>query len=513
MRKIVIGLGVLLILGVGACSVLLPERFAIRGPILDTLLGRGIDGPTDADIRDRFVVADGYRVEIFAQGIPNARVLRFSPSGDLLVSQPRLGQILLVLGDRDGDGRSDGQRQLVGDLDQPHGIDFRGGYLYIGETGAIARIAIRESGPDTLRTQGDLERIVEGLPPGGNHWSRTLRFGPDGGLYLHVGSSCNVCEEEDPRRAALLRFEPDGSGAEIYAAGLRNSVGFDWQPRTNELYATDNGRDLLGDDFPPCELNRIERGGFYGWPYANGANEPDPDFGEGMEDRISSSITPAHDFRAHNAPLGINFLRHPDTPPALRDAALVALHGSWNRTKLDGYKIVSLHWDEDGNITERDFLTGFEVEEDVIGRPADVLQGPDGSIYVTDDYSGTIFRIHRGEATSAGNLAGSLSGGSADSHQGDMDGAASLASLDADTRELLNDQGKALFAANACGTCHLAAEAIPGVVTKPLDEIGSRYNLETLTQFFVAPTPPMPAFDLTEEERRALAVHLLSRFE
>ena len=515
MRKILIGLGVLMILGLGACSVLLPERFAIRGPILNSLTGRGIDPPTASVLQERFVVPEGYRVEIFAKGIPNARVLRFSPSGDLLVSQPRLGQILLVLRDRDGDGRSDGQRPLVEGLDQPHGLDFHGGYLYIGETGAIARIAIRESGPDTLRVQGDLERIVEGLPAGGNHWARTLRFGPDGGLYLHVGSSCNACEEDDPRRAALLRFEPDGSGAEIYASGLRNSVGFDWQPSTNDLFATDNGRDLLGDDYPPCEFNRIERGGFYGWPYANGDNNPDPDYGEGMQDRIETALPPAHSFRAHNAPLGMTFLRHPNAPASLRGAALVALHGSWNRTKLDGYKVVSLHWDSDGNITERDFLTGFEREEDVIGRPADVLEGPDGSIYVSDDYSGTIFRIHRGAATRAGDddLKSTFAARAEDPQDGAGPGLDPLASLNAETQKELDRQGLALFGANACGTCHLAEDAPPGVITKSLEGLGARYNLKTLTQFFVAPTPPMPAFDLTEDERRALAVHLFSRFE
>jgi glucose/arabinose dehydrogenase len=142
-------------------------------------------------------------------------------------------------------------------------------------------------------------------------------------MYVSVGSSCNVCIEEDPRRAAMLRFQPDGSGGELFASGLRNSVGFDWQPGSGDLYATDNGRDLLGDDIPPCELNRIVKDGFYGWPFAYGSRVPDPDFGAGHEAEIAASIPAAHGFRAHNAPLGITFVRNANAPASLRGAALV----------------------------------------------------------------------------------------------------------------------------------------------------------------------------------------------
>ncbi len=202
-----------------------------------------------------------------------------------------------------------------------------------------------------------------------------------------------VCEEKDPRRAAILRYRPDGTGEEIYATGLRNAVGFDWRPGSGELYATDNGRDLLGDDFPPCELNRIVKGGFYGWPYANGDRVKDPDYGDGQGDRVRASIPPVHAFRAHNAPLGITFVRGQGVPPAYRHAALVALHGSWNRTRKDGYKVVSLHWREKGGIEERDFAVGFEVDGNVIGRPVDVVEGPDGAFYISDDYASAVYRV------------------------------------------------------------------------------------------------------------------------
>jgi glucose/arabinose dehydrogenase len=183
---------------------------------------------------------------------------------------------------------------------------------------------------------------------------------------------------------------------DTYATGLRNSAGFDWSPDTGVLYATDNGRDLLGDDFPPCELNEIIEGGFYGWPFANGAKRPDPDFGSGRSDEIAASIAPVHEFRAHNAPLGITFLRSENHPPAYRNAAIVALHGSWNRTVKDGYKVVSLHFAADGTITEREFVGGFMRDGEVLGRPSEVAEGPDGAIYISDDYGAAVYRIRYG---------------------------------------------------------------------------------------------------------------------
>ncbi|MBY0396834.1 MAG: PQQ-dependent sugar dehydrogenase, partial [Thermoleophilia bacterium] len=361
------------------------------------------------------------------------------------VSQPRLGRLLQVERDGNGDGRSDGQRILLEGLDRPHGFDFSSDVLFIGEGGAIARVAFEESGPDSLRVRGEPARIVTGLPEGENHWTRTLRIGPDGLLYLTIGSSCNVCLEKDPRRAAMMRYAIDGSGEEIYAAGLRNSVGFDWRPGTQELYATDNGRDLLGDDIPPCELNRIERAAFYGWPFAWGDNQPDPDFGKGQPARIRASIPPAHAFGAHQAPLGITFLRHPDQLPDYRGAALVALHGSWNRSTLSGYQVVSLHWDADGRISQRDFLTGFLAGEDVIGRPVDVAEGPDGAIYVSDDYAAAIYRITReGAPRSAESTETAASAAPAPAPGPDP-----LAALDPATRAATIERGAALFAAQA----------------------------------------------------------------
>jgi cytochrome c553 len=311
-----------------------------------------------------------------------------------------------------------------------------------------------------------------------------------------------VCEEEDERRAAMLRFRPDGSEGEVFATGLRNSVGFDWRPGTHELYATDNGRDLLGDDFPPCELNRIVRGGFYGWPYANGSRVPDPDLGSGRDQEISSSIPPAHEFRAHNAPLGITFVRNAARGSSLEGAAIVALHGSWNRTRKDGYEVVSLHWNEDGSIREEPFLTGFLADDRAIGRPVDVAQAPDGVFYVSDDYAGAVYRLAPAtpDATARAAVPPTPRAPAADP----------LAGLSASERSVAAERGRALYEAHACFGCHEAERAEAGVVAAPLSDLAARYSLPQLTAYFVTPTPPMPVFPLSDTERGDLAVHLLS---
>lgn len=385
----IVGIGVLLaVAAVGACRLLLPERFAVNVPVR-AALGWGISVP-EGVFRERMRVPAGFEIEVFASGIPGARFLRFTPAGDLLVSQPGEGQILRVTRDADGDGRADAVLPLLGGLRRPHGLDLRGDWLYVGVGDGVIRVRFDSS---SGRVSGEPEAVVRGLPDGGNHWTKTIRFGPDGLLYLTMGSSCNECEETDPHRAAMMRYRPDGSNEEIYATGLRNAVGFDWRPGTGALYATDNGRDLLGDDRPPCELNRIERGGFYGWPYVTGDGRLDPDLGDRAGARAAPARLPAHAFGAHVAPLGMTFYRGSGFPARYRGAAFVAQHGSWNRSRKSGYKVVALEWADDGTIRESDFVTGFERDEDVIGRPVDVTEGLDGALYVSDDFAGAIYRI------------------------------------------------------------------------------------------------------------------------
>jgi mono/diheme cytochrome c family protein len=241
------------------------------------------------------------------------------------------------------------------------------------------------------------------------------------------------------------------------------------------------------------------QGGFYGWPFANGDRVPDPDFGAGHEARIAASIPPVHAFRAHNAPLGMTFVRGARTPPDYRGAALVALHGSWNRTRKDGYKVVSLHWQPDGTIVERDFLTGFLANEVVIGRPVDVAEGPDGAFYVSDDYAGAIYRVAFGERARTRTAAA----------PGRSDVRDPLAAIPADERAARAARGARLHRDLGCASCHEPQAEAPGMVTKPLAGLAQRWTVDDLTAFLAAPTPPMPAVERGADDRRDLAVYLL----
>jgi glucose/arabinose dehydrogenase len=388
-RRVLLILAAALGAGVFACSVFWPERLAVNAPVVGTLFGA--KPPAETEFEQRMVVPPGFAVSVWAEGIEGARLLKFTPAGDLLVTAPREGAVFLLERDANGDGKSDGTRKLVGDLDRPHGLELDGEWLYVAEEGAIRRVRFD---PAARSTSGAVETVLPNLPEGGNHWSKTIALGPDGWLYVSIGSTCNVCIEKDERRAPIARVKPDGSRFEIFARGLRNSVGFDWRPADGALYATDNGRDLLGDDVPPCEFNRIEQGRFYGWPFVNGFGVPDPDFGEKGGELAKTATNPVHGFGAHTAPLGMTFYRGTAFPERYRGQAFAALHGSWNRTKKSGYKVVLLEWPAGGGeIAESDFLTGFEVDEDVIGRPVDVRDGPDGALYVSDDFAGAIYRV------------------------------------------------------------------------------------------------------------------------
>jgi glucose/arabinose dehydrogenase len=479
----------------------------VNGPIMNVLFGWGADPPSEGEVGQRLHVPPEYEVALYAL-VPGARMLLATPRGDLLVSLPRDGKIVLLARDKDDDGRPDAMRELLTGRSRPHGLALSpDGWLYVGEASSVARVRFDVA---TGTLQGTPETIVTGLPDGGFHWTRNVGIGPDGMLYVTAGSSCNVCKEQDEKRAAMMRFAADGTGYELYARGLRNAVDFAWRPGTGELYATDNGRDLLRDDFPPCELNRIVRGGDYGWPVANGDRVPDPDFGAGQEQRIAASIPPAFAFNPHNSPLGIVFLTHASQPARYQGVALVALHGSWNRTRKDGYKVVALRWDEHGTIRSEDFLTGFLADDEVSGRPVDVVEAPNsGTIYVSDDYGGAIYAIRRRGALAAMTGATGAPAPAASAEVRPLD---PFAGIEPGEREALAAAGEAAWNANGCAGCHIAEGAAPGMVTKPLAGVAARHDVASLSAFFAAPTPPMPVPPLDEAGRRALAVYVLQRF-
>ena len=337
----------------------------------------------------RLQTRPGFHVSVFADHLGQARGMAFSPEGILHVCDMKNGRILALLDRRQGGGSADEARVVIEGLRKPHSLAFWGGYLYVGETHRVARFnrtSFRQTGLDG--------KTITVLPEGGNHFTRTILFGPDAKLYISIGSTCNACEETDPRRASICRCDPDGSQFEIFASGLRNAVGMAFEPGLNRLWASVNGRDYLGDDLPPEIFCIIEKGKNYGWPYSyslNGKIIPDPDWG-----RLGVRQTglPAFEYQAHTAPLGIHFYSGSAFPAHYRQGIFICFHGSWNRRVPAGYKVVFVPLDQKGKAgLPEDFLTGFLNGFEQVGRPVDGLTGPKGELFISDDYGGRIFKI------------------------------------------------------------------------------------------------------------------------
>ena len=344
----------------------------------------------EARLTGRLKVARGYRLNLFAASVGLARVMRETSGGNFIVTAARNGRVLLVRADKDGDGRSDGVEPLLDGMARPHGLIVEGDAVYIAETHRVSLFRLvneNQPGAAKLNFEGT---ILGDIPADGGHSTRTIGRGPDGKIYVSVGSSCNVCIERHDWRAAIVRLDADGK-AEVFARGLRNSVGLDWRPDSGDLYAVNAGRDRLGDDFPREEMNQVVQGAHFGWPFANENNVPDPDYGKKAPAGVGFT-PPAHMFTAHSTPLSIRFLRH-QSKIKPGSAALVARHGSWNRSRKSGYDVVVLRWQADGSITEEPFITGFEADDDVIGRPVGIFETKDGTIYITDDHARVIYRV------------------------------------------------------------------------------------------------------------------------
>ncbi|MEW6420919.1 MAG: sorbosone dehydrogenase family protein [Deinococcota bacterium] len=331
---------------------------------------------------------DGFKVTVFADGFRQPRFMAVAPNGDLFVSDPAAGTVT-VLPDRDGNGVADGKTVFASGLNRPHGLAFHNGFLYVANTDSVVRFAYQ---PGQAKASGAPQKLLS-LPSGGGHWTRTVVFGPDGKMYVATGSSCNVCEEADVRRAAVWVYDADGQNGKPYATGLRNAVGLEWFGGT--LYATNNGRDMLGDDLPPEGFYRLRAGGFYGWPYcytvkAGQAQVWDKDFGK-KSAAVCRDAVPAFALTtAHAAPLGLAFYNGKTFPDRYRGQMIVALHGSWNRSEKSGYKVVMV---DPGTGKVTDFLTGFLSGQRTLGRPVDLVVAPDGALLLTDDGAGRIWRI------------------------------------------------------------------------------------------------------------------------
>ena len=335
---------------------------------------------------------EGFKIEVYADKVDGARSMAMGDDGTLFVGT-RNDKTVYAIQDLDKDYKADHIKVLDSTLEVPNGIAFRNGSLYVAEVGRLLRY-------DNIETQLDNvpEPVVvyDDYPTEFHHGWKYIAFGPDDKLYVPVGAPCNICDSSvsDKRYATITRMDPDGSNREIYAQGVRNSVGFTWHPETKELWFTDNGRDMLGDDIPPCELNRVsEAGQHFGYPYCHGGVVKDPEFGD--QHPCSDFVAPVQAMGAHVAPLGVKFNTGNMFPRKYKNMAFIAEHGSWNRSKKVGYKISLVTLENNVATSYETFLDGWLDEEaqEAFGRPVDILFLKDGSMLISDDYGDAIYRV------------------------------------------------------------------------------------------------------------------------
>ncbi len=330
----------------------------------------------------------GFSINLYAENLPGARSLAMSPAGILYVGTRDEGVVYAVT-NPDGDQKADRVIILARGLNMPNGVAWRNGDLYVAEVNRILKFAGIEK---NLENSGSPQVIYDRLPRDTHHGWKFIRFGPDGLLYVPVGAPCNICDPGDPY-AAILRLRPDGGNLEIFARGIRNTVGFDWQPGTDNLWFTDNGRDWLGDDQPSDELNVAPRPGMhFGFPYRHANGVIDPEYG----DKLPAGLVvtpPALDLGAHVAPLGMRFYQGEMFPEKYRGRIFIAEHGSWNRSSKVGYRLITVTVDGTRPIRQEVFARGWLQGQRAWGRPVDVQVAPDGALLISDDRAGVIYRI------------------------------------------------------------------------------------------------------------------------
>lgn len=332
-------------------------------------------------------VPAGFSVSVFAAGLTGARLMAVSPEGILVVAQRAN---VVALPDANGDGQAE-PKVLLTDQQYAHSVAFANGYLYIATTPAILRVRwINGTISGTPEVIAELPSSKPSL-----HGSRTLRIGPDGRLYVAMGSSCNFCVESDPRRTTIQVFNADGTNGHTFASGIHNAVGFDWDPQTRRLWAADNGIDKAGDDMPPDEINLVEEGKNYGHPYVIGRGVASPlaDERSSADRAATAPVNPVFELPPHMAPMGVSFYTGTKFPGSYRTSMYVALHGSTDRSSKAGYKVVRLVMQKGRPVRSEDFITGWLVGETVTGRPAGIVTGADGALYVSDDNKGFIYRV------------------------------------------------------------------------------------------------------------------------
>ncbi len=336
---------------------------------------------------DKITLPAGFSISVYAGNVPHAREMTLGQDGTLFVGS-RKGEIYAVI-DKDGDHRADDVLTIARGLQMPIGVAYRNGSLYVS---AVDRILRFDQIEQRLRNPLPPVVVTDRLPQETHHGGRFIAFGPDGKLYVSIGVPCNICEPDPDRYAVIARINPDGSGYEVVARGVRNSVGFDWDPSNRELWFTDNGRDYLGDDRPPDELNHAAKPGLhFGYPYCHGGTMADPEYGR--KHACHEFEAPAVALGPHVASLGMRFYTGDMFPPEYRNRIFIAEHGSWNRGAKIGYRITMATRDGQDRLRYSVFAQGWLQGEEAWGRPVDVLVMPDGALLVSDDSAGVIYRI------------------------------------------------------------------------------------------------------------------------
>ncbi len=356
--------------------------------LLTALVSCGPAGGYDGINLDLIKLPAGFKIDLYAADIPDARSMVMSPGGTLFVGTRKAGNVYAVV-DRDADFRVDEVITLLKGLNMPNGVAFRQGSLYVAEVNRILRFDLIEN---RLHSPPAPVVVNDTFPRDKHHGWKYMAFGPGDMLYVPVGAPCNICETEDRRFATIMRMQPDGSQLEIFVRGVRNSVGFDWHPQTKELWFTNNGRDWMGDDLPPDTLHRgFKKGLNFGFPYCHGGDIPDPEYGQKRQcDQFSP---PELKLGPHVASLGMKFYTGSMFPLQYKHNIFIAEHGSWNRSKPIGYRITRVILNGNRPIRYETFAEGWLQGEKAWGRPVDVLVMPDGALLVSDDRAGAIYRV------------------------------------------------------------------------------------------------------------------------
>jgi hypothetical protein len=339
---------------------------------------------------ERIALPPGFSIAVYAE-VPGARSLALGPDGIVFVGSQRRGLVSALVPRPDATAET---VVIAKGLNSPNGVAFRDGALYVAEINRILRfdgIAAR------LRDPPAPVVVTDRYPRDGHHGWKFIAFGPDGKLYVPVGAPCNVCDADPDTYSLISRINPDGGGYEVFARGVRNTVGFDWDPRTGELWFNDHGRDMMGDDMPSDELNHAPRAGLhFGFPYCHQGDTPDPDYGAAR--RCTEFTPPALKQGGHVAPNGLRFYTGSMFPTQYRNRIFIAQHGSWNRSKKSGYRVMTAELAGNKVVGYEVFASGWMRDEQSWGRPVDVLVMPDGALLISDDQAGVVYRVSYGKA-------------------------------------------------------------------------------------------------------------------